>query len=72
MEEKNLTSWLKKTNGWQRFWVVYAILVVLYNLSIGASSYHSPLHMLVVTFLATVIPYALGIAISWIIKGFKG
>ena len=71
MEEKKLMSWLNKANGWQRLWVVYAILVVLYNLSI-AYRYEHPLHMLYVISVIVFSTYALGLAISWIIKGFKG
>tara|TARA_B100000795_G_scaffold254365_1_gene225211 strand:+ start:124 stop:342 length:219 start_codon:yes stop_codon:yes gene_type:complete len=72
MEEKNLMSWLNKANGWQRLWLVYAILVLVYALNNGFGGYSNIESMFVAGFLTAVIPYALGIAISWIIKGFKG
>ena len=75
MEEKNLMSWLNKANGWQRLWLVYVILVVLYAASSPGDAvevWGEGGNFFVAIFLTAVIPYALGTVISWVIKGFKG
>ena len=79
MEEKNLMSWLKKTNGWQRFWIavtfIYAVLTLVI-LNVNIADFESfAVFLMWFVFPVTIFfvaLYVLTFGIKWLRKRFKG
>ena len=72
MEEKNLMSWLKKTNGWERLWLVgnslFALLLFSWVLTREApNSFGTIIVTIVVIAVIFVGSYALGLIVKKII-----
>ena len=68
-------SRLNKANGWQRLWLVSICIFFLWALFGTFTGSHYKVAgmpaLLLVPFIS-LGTYALGIAISWVVKGFKG
>ena len=68
-------SRLNKANGWQRLWLVSICIFFLWALfgTFTGSNYKvADMHALLLVPFISLGTYALGIAISWVVKGFKG
>ena len=68
-------SRLNKANGWQRLWLVSIcifFLWVLFGMFTGSFYKVAGMHALFLVPFISLGTYALGIAISWVVKGFKG
>ena len=68
-------SRLNKANGWQRLWLVSICIFFLWALfgTFTGSHYKvAGMHALLLVPFISLGTYALGIAISWVVKGFKG
>ena len=68
-------SRLNKANGWQRLWLVSICIFFLWALfGTFTGSYYkvAGMHALLLVPFISLGTYALGIAISWVVEGFKG
>ena len=68
-------SRLNKANGWQRLWVVSICIFFLWALFGEITNVHyevAGMYAIALVPFISLGTYALGIAISWVMEGFKG